>query len=98
MRALAQEAPKGPFPFHPHSLVVAQSDRDLVLHSPRPIAEWRIVHLDRAIAGAHRCFYRRLQRDRLAVRVDQEESLPAEVQTSPYHPAVIPGTRGGDAA
>jgi len=25
--------------------------------------------------------------------MDQEEGLPAAVQKSPYHPAVIPGTR-----
>ena len=33
-----------------------------------------------------------LQRDSHAIRMDQEEGLPAAVQKSPYHPAVIPGT------
>ena len=79
--------PKVHFHFTPDPLVVAQSDRDLVLHPPRPIAHRRIVHRGRAIAGAHRCFHRSLQRDSRAVRLDQEEGLPTAVQKPPYHSA-----------
>ena len=81
------------FHFHPDAVVVAQSDRDLVFHPSRPIAERRIVHLGRRLAGAYRCIHLSLQRDSHAIRMDQEEGLPAAVQKSPYHPAVIPGTR-----
>src|SRR6185312_13885548 len=92
MRSLAQETSKRPLPFHPDAVVVAQSDRDLVFHPSRPIAERRIVHLGRGVAGAYRCIHLSLQRDSHAIRMDQEEGLPAAVQKSPYHPAVIPGT------
>jgi transposase len=84
---------KRPLPFHPDAVVVAQSDRDLVFHPSRPIAERRIVHLGRRVAGAYQCIHLSLQRDSHAIRMDQEEGLPAAVQKSPYHPAVIPGTR-----
>ena len=47
------------------------------------------------IAGAHRCLHRRLQRDRRAIRLDQEKGPPAAVQKSPYHSTLIPGTRYG---
>ena len=56
------------------------------------IAERRIIHLGRRVAGAYRCIHISLQRDSHAIRMDQEEGLPAAVQKSPYHPAVIPGT------
>ena len=39
-------------------------------------------------------FISSLQRDSHAIRMDQEEDLPAAVQKSPNHPAVIPGTEG----
>src|SRR4029077_3808059 len=88
----AQETSKRPLPFHPDAVVVAQSDRDLVFHPSRPIAERRIVHLGRRVAGAYQCIHLSLQRDSHAIRMDQEEGPPAAVQKSPYHPAVIPGT------
>jgi transposase len=37
-----------------------------------------------------------LQRDSHAIRMDQEEDLPAALQKSPYHQAVIPGTSSGE--
>ena len=64
----------------------------MVFHSPGPVTQRRLLHRRRAIAGAHRCFHRSLQRDRRAIRVDQEKSPPAAVQKSPYHSALIPGT------
>ena len=69
-RAVAKEAPESPFPFHPDAVVVAQSGGNLVFHLARSIADRRIVHLSRAVAGAHRCIHRRLQRNRRAVHVD----------------------------
>jgi hypothetical protein len=65
-----KKAPERPFPFHPDAVVVAQSGGNLVFHLARPIADRRIVHLSRAVAGAHRCIHRRVQRNRRAVRVD----------------------------
>jgi transposase len=89
--------PEGPLPLHADTLLVAQSDRDLVFHPPRPIAHGRLVHLGRAVAGAHRCIHRSLQRDGHTLRLDQEEGPPTALQKSSCHPAVIPGTRGAGA-
>jgi hypothetical protein len=47
---LAEEAPNRPLPFHPDAIIMAQSNRDLVFHSSRPIADRRIVHIARAVA------------------------------------------------
>src|SRR5439155_21640949 len=55
-RALAQETPQSPFPFHPNAVVVAQSDRNMVLNPAGPIPERRLFHRRRAVAGAYRCF------------------------------------------
>ena len=59
--ALAQETSHCPFPFHPDPIVMAQSDRNVVFNSPGPVAERRILHRHRAIAGAHRCVHRSIQ-------------------------------------
>ena len=85
--------PKVPFPFHPDPFVVAQSDRNLVFDPAGPIPERRLLHRRRAAAGAHRCVHRRIQRDRRALRMDQEKGPSAAVQKSPYHSTLIPGTR-----
>src|SRR5262252_1062264 len=91
-RALAQETPQGPFPFHPNSSIVAQSDRNMVFGPSGPVTKRRLLHGPRAVAGTHRCFHRRLQRNCRAIRLDQEKSLSAAVQKSPYHSTLIPGT------
>src|SRR6516225_687532 len=71
---------------------MAQSGRNMVFDPARPISERRLIHRRRAIAGAHRCLHRGIQRDRRAIRLDQEEGLPAAVQKPLYHPTLIPGT------
>ena len=71
---------------------VAQSGRDMVFDSAGPVTQRRLLHCRRAIAGAHRCFHRGIQRDRRAIRLDQEKGPPAAVQKSPYHSTLIPGT------
>src|SRR6266702_2440058 len=91
-RALAQEAPESSLSFHPDPLVLAQPGRDLVFHSPRPVADRCFVHRGRAIAGAHRCVHCSLQRHCQAIRLDQKEGLSTALQKPPYHPAVILGT------
>jgi transposase len=68
---------------------------NLVFHPPGPVTERRLLHGRRAVAGAHRCFHRRIQRNRRAIRLDEEEGLPAAVQKPPYHSTLIPGTSGG---
>ena len=45
----------------PRPIVMAQSDRNVVFNSPGPVAERRILHRHRAIAGAHRCVHRSIQ-------------------------------------
>ena len=45
-----------------------------------------------AVERAHRCFHRGIQRDRRAIRLDQEKGPPAAVRKSPYHSTLIPGT------
>src|SRR5262245_740233 len=64
----------------------------MVFDPARPVTERRILHRRRATAGAHRCFHRRLQRDRRAIRLDEEEGLPAPIQRPTYHSTLIPGT------
>jgi transposase len=55
------------------------------------------LYYRRAIAGAHRCVHRSIQRDCRAIRLDQEKVPPAPVQKSPNHSTLIPGTRSGKA-
>src|SRR4029077_15272401 len=64
----------------------------MVFDSAGPVTQRRLLHCRRAIAGAHRCFHRGIQRDRRAIRLDQEKGPPAAVQKSPYHSTLIPGT------
>jgi hypothetical protein len=64
----------------PRPGVVAQSDRNLVFDPAGSIALRRLIHRRRAITEAHRCFHRSLQRDRPAIRLDQEKGPPAAVQ------------------
>src|SRR5215204_842766 len=64
----------------------------MVFDPAGPIPERRLLHRRRAVAGAHQCVHRSLQRDSRAIRLDQEEGLPAAVQKPPYHPTLIPGT------
>jgi hypothetical protein len=80
------------FHFTPTLVVVAQSDRNMVFDPAGPIPERRLFHRRRAVALAHRCFHRSIQRDSRAIRLDQEKGLPAAVQKSPYHSTLIPGT------
>jgi hypothetical protein len=68
---------------------------------PRIISNWRrgfadersVVQVGRAVAGAHRCILRSIQRDSGAICMDQKEGVPAAVQKSPSHPAVIASSR-----
>jgi len=87
-----RETPQRPFPFHPDPVVVAQSGRNLVFDPAGPVTERRLLRRGRAIAGAHRCFHRSIQRDSRAIRLDQEKGLSAAIQKSPYHSTLIPGT------
>src|SRR2546428_12151646 len=64
----------------------------MVLDPAGPVAQRRLLHGRRAVAAAYRCFHRRIQRDRRTIRLDQEKSLSAAVQKTPYHSTLIPGT------
>ena len=46
-----------------------------------------------AARGAHRCLYQRIQRQSRARRLDQEKGPSTPIQESPYHSALMPGTR-----
>src|SRR5581483_1936344 len=64
----------------------------MVFDPAGPITERRFLHRRRAIARAHRCVQRRIQRDCRAIRMEEEKSSPAPVQKPSYHSALIPGT------
>ena len=85
--------PRVHFHFHPDAGIMAQSGGDVVLHSPGSVAERGFLHRHQAIAGAHRCLHRRLQRKRRTIRLEKEKGPSATVQRPTYHPALIPGTR-----
>src|SRR5262249_17357168 len=74
------------------ALVVAQSDRNMVLDPTGPVANRSLVHRRPALAGAYRCLHRNLQPDSTAIRLDQKEGPSTQIQKPPYHPSLIPGT------
>ena len=75
-----------PFPFHPDPVVVAQSGRNLVFDPAGPVTERRLLRRGRAIAGAHRCFHRSMQRDSRAIRLSRRCAFITCLE----HVAVIP--------
>ena len=85
--------PKVHFHFTPTRSSWLNQIENMVFDPSGPITQRRLLHCRRAIARAHRCIHRSVQRDRRAIRLDQEKGLPTAVQKPPYHSTLIPGTR-----
>src|SRR6266545_6709844 len=65
----------------------------MVLDLAGAVTQRHLLHKPQAASGTHRCLRQRLQRQSRAFRLDQEKGPSTPVQRSPYHSALIPGTR-----